>query len=105
MDVGRYTVTFNGPSNTVVTLNGGKGTIQKVTSSASVQNYVVDIPASTGTLTLKFTGTSGQVKNLKVIQPNMSANQVWSTEYVNHLKNLHPETLRMMDITNVNHNT
>src|SRR5688572_704446 len=105
MDVGRYTVTFNGPSNTVVDLNGGKGTIQKVTSSTSVQNWVVDIPASTPTLSLKFTGTSGVVKNLKVIQPGNSPDQVWSTKYVNHLKNLHTETLRMMDIIEVNHNT
>jgi hypothetical protein len=105
VDVGRYNVSFTGPANTVVDLNGGKGAIQKVSSSGSVQNYVVDIPSGTNSLTLKFTGTSGQVKNLKVIQPNMSADQVWSTKYVNHLKSLDPDTLRMMDITVANHNT
>jgi hypothetical protein len=105
MDPGRYVVSFSGPSNTVVDLNDGFGSVQKVGTSGSVQNYVVDIPAGTQTLTMRFTDTSGQVKNLKVLQPNTASGQVWSTKYVDHLKSLKPETIRVMDMVRANSNS
>jgi hypothetical protein len=103
---GRYTITFSGPSSTWVSFSKGTGTLKKQ-ASTSMQNWTLDVPSGTAAteLTLKFTGTSGQVKNLHVMQPGTSIGQTWSPKYVNHLKQLHPQTLRMMDIVKSNHNT
>jgi hypothetical protein len=102
---GRYTISFSGPSSTWVSFSKGTGTLKKQSSSGSTQNWTLDVPSTSATeLTLKFTGTSGQVKNLHVMQPGTSVGTTWSPKYVDHLRKLHPTTLRMMDIVKANYN-
>lgn len=108
VDPGQYRISFSGPSNTSVSLIAGSGTLENVSSSSSsIRNWTLDIPSgSTSTeISLKFTGTSGQVKDLKVLQPGSAAGQVWSTKYVDFLKSLDPDTIRVMDIVKTNYNT
>ena len=105
VDPGQYKISFTGPSNTLVSLARGKGTLTKVTTSAGVNNWTLDVPTGATELQLKFTGTTGQVKNLAVMQPGTSVGQVWNPKYVNLLNTLKPATLRFMDIVKVNYST
>jgi hypothetical protein len=104
---GRYSISFSGPSSTWVSFSKGTGTLKKQAASGSTQNWTLDVPSGTTAteLTLKFTGTSGQVKNVHVMQPGTSVGTTWSPKYVDHLRKLHPQTLRMMDIVKANYNT
>jgi hypothetical protein len=70
-----------------------------------VQQYTLDVREDVLDMSLKFTGTSGQVKNLKVIQPGNADGEVWSGKYVEFLKQLGPDTIRVMDMANINENT
>jgi hypothetical protein len=105
VDPGQYKISFTGPANTVVSLARGKGTLKKVTTSAGINNWTLDVPTGATELQLKFTGTTGQVKNLAVMQPGTSPGQVWNPKYVNLLNTLKPATLRLMDIVKVNYST
>ena len=73
ISAGRYNISFNGPSLTTVGANptktGLKITKVSYNSSTKLHRYTMDVPAGTVVLGLRFTRTSGQVKNLKVVQP------------------------------------
>ena len=70
------------------------------------QVYSFDVPvgAKGSNLSLKFTNTAGQVKDLHVMQPGTTVGTAWKPAYVDHLKSLHPQALRMMDIIKANSN-
>ena len=107
VDPGRYTISFTGPATTAVsTVYTETGTLTNVSApGAAVQNYVLDVPQGSADMSLRFTGTNGQVKDLKVLQPNTAPGQVWSTKYVNFIKGLDPHTIRVMDTIRSNENT
>lgn len=109
VDTGRYNVSFKGPSTTVVgSLSAGvKITKVSYNSSTGINTYAVDVAPGTGRLALKFIHTGGAVKNLKVLQPgySLSSYPVFTNKYVNMMKSLHPDTLRLMDFTQANNST
>jgi hypothetical protein len=102
---GRYNISFNGPSLTTVGPNpvktGLKITKVSYNSTTKLHRYTMDVPSGTVVLGLRFTRTSGQVKNLKVVQPGYDPLKppVFTTKYVNMIKALNPDTLRLMEFT------
>jgi hypothetical protein len=108
LDPGVYTIAFDGPDSTAIAFERGGGVLAKQASTAeNNQVYTFEVPdgAKGSNLALKFTGTSGQVKDLHVMQPGTSVGgAAWRPAYVEHLQSLHPQTLRMMDIVKANSN-
>lgn len=122
IDAGTYRMSFNGPSGVTVAARrsapaGGATvpstaplpTLTKVGYNATtgLHTYDVNVPAGVLTLALDFRKTGGQVRNLKVLQPgySLSAYPTFSNEYVNLLKDLGPNVIRLMDFSQTNNNT
>src|SRR5690348_5023649 len=104
---GTYTIAFDGPDSTTIGFERGGGILTKHAATAeNNQVYTFDIPPGSkgSNLALKFTNTAGQVKDLHVMQPGTSVGDDWAPGYVDYLRSLHPQTLRMMDITRANDN-
>jgi hypothetical protein len=106
LDPGTYTVSFSGPETTAITFDRGGSVLVRQPSSPGTVVYNFDVPigAKGSNLALKFTGTAGQVKDLHVMQPGTAVGDNWKPAYVDHLRSLHPSTLRMMDIVKSNSN-
>ncbi|HEX8912987.1 MAG TPA: hypothetical protein VF796_11555 [Humisphaera sp.] len=112
---GRYNMSFNGPKDvlavaTYVPPSGKPGIkVARVSYNATtgLHTFTVDVPANVYNLTLRFTRTGGQVRNLKVFQPGyaLSSTQAFTTRYVTFLKSFKPDTLRTLDLMRVNDNT
>jgi hypothetical protein len=122
IEAGVYRMSFNGPSGTTVTArrNAPAGaatvpttaplpTLKKISYNATtgLHTYDITVPSGVLTLALDFRRTGGQVRNLKVLQPgySLSAYPTFSNAYVNLLKNLAPNVVRLMDFTQTNNNT
>jgi hypothetical protein len=102
---GVYSVSFTGPAGTTVsTQGGGKLTKTGYNAATATHTYALSVGAGTPWLGLKFTNTGGQVKNLHVLQPGNPAGAIWSAQYLRLLQSLKPDTLRMMDIVDMNSN-
>jgi hypothetical protein len=107
LDPGTYTIAFDGPDSTTVSFDRGGGVlIKKPATAENNQVYTFDVPvgAKGSNLAFKFTNTAGQVKDLHVMQPGTTVGESWKPAYVDQLKSLHPQTLRMMDIVKANSN-
>jgi hypothetical protein len=105
MQTGRYNVSFTGPAGARLGPFANKGgtvlTKLSYNSATRLHRYAMDVPPGIWLLGLKFTNTLGQVKNLKVVQPGIDPLNppVFSPKYVALLKELHPNTLRLMQFT------
>ena len=64
------------------------------------------MPAGVKKLQLTFENTAGQVRNLRVLQPGYSLDTAptFTTDYLNLLKLVSPNTLRLMDFVQTNNN-
>jgi hypothetical protein len=104
---GVYKTAFTGPAGVVVTADGGV-TVSQTGFDAGTGGYTYDVtvPAGVKKLQLTFKNTAGQVRNLRVLQPGYSLTDTptFTADYLNLLKLVSPNTLRLMDFVQTNNN-
>ncbi len=97
---GVYTITFKGPSTSIIDAGVSGGTLLDKGSKGGIRTYTfAPAAAPPNVLEFNFKKTQGLVKNVQVIQPGYSVTTppFFTSAFLSLLKAVGPESLRMMD--------
>lgn len=99
---GTYAVSFECavlPSVSAPGFNSGVGIFTR-DPGTGVCSGTVTLPADPGSFFMQFTGTSGGVRNLKVIRPGYTPADTFTTPFIQHMQRF--KIVRVMDWTHTN---
>jgi len=101
---GTYKMTFTGQAT--IGLVDGNFSIANQVYTSGTNTTTADLVVTGPLVFIKFTGTSGGIKNLKVIRPGYPANtsQTFTNEFLNCLQSVNFSNIRFMDWLDTNDN-
>jgi hypothetical protein len=121
VDAGTYHMQFRGPADVTVGVRrsapAGAATVPdsaplptlsklSYDPATGTHTYDITVPAGVLTLALEFNFASGGVRDIVVLQPgyNLASFPTFTDAYLNLLRNMSPNVLRLMDFTQTNNN-
>jgi hypothetical protein len=101
---GTYRVSFQCATIPTIGFPASAGRMQNVVRDSTTGTVTGDLiyPEGAEQLFMSFTGTQGGVRNLRVLRPGYTANDLFTRPILSHLSRF--LTLRFMDFTNTNNN-